>query len=496
MGLFSTAPAFVNSFTSSSLLKRLQVPRFHSLGDLFASVVRPSPLLAPHAVCVSSSAAGLLGVAMDDPSLMALCNGELPQAAVPLAMVYSGHQFGSYNPRLGDGRALLLGDVCADGRRFELQLKGGGPTPYSRQGDGRAVLRSSIREFLCSEAMHGLGVPTTRALAMLTSRDPVYREQVETGATVMRVSPCFVRFGSFEYLSHTRQHDALRDLADYVIEHHFPVAHGAPDVYAAFFQDVVLRTARLIAHWQSVGFAHGVMNTDNMSIIGETLDYGPFGFLDDYQPGFICNHSDYNGRYAFDQQPSIGLWNCNALAHALLPLVPEEALRHALQQYQPEMEATWNRLMRAKLGLQLEQTEDVTLVGRLLNLMQQQSLDYTRFFRALCEVSQAPPHSDLRDGFVDRAAFDVWLTDYLARLRAEQSVDAERQMRMRQVNPKYVLRNYLAQQAIERAEQQDLEGVEQLLRVLLSPFDEHPGCAHYADAPPHWGKHLEISCSS
>lgn len=479
------------------LLSRLSVPRIHALGEWCGSVVQPVPLRDPQACCVSPAAARLLGLAVDDPSIAAVCNGQLPARAVPLALVYSGHQFGGYNPRLGDGRAILLGEMEQAGQRFELQLKGAGPTPYSRQGDGRAVLRSSIREFLCSEAMHGLGIPTTRALAVLSSREPVYRETVEPGATVLRVSPCFLRFGSFEYFCHTRQHEALQALADFVIEHHYRAAREAANPYSAFFHEVVLRTARLVAQWQAVGFAHGVLNTDNMSIIGETLDYGPFGFLDDYQPGFICNHSDHTGRYAFQQQPAIGLWNCNALAHALLPLVPEADLRHGLQQYQAVQEAAWLQQMRQKLGLQTEQETDLALAAGLLTLMQQQSLDYTRCFRALCDVSMALPRSPLRDAFVDRAGFDRWLAAYQDRLRAEHSVDADRQVRMRQANPKFVLRNYLAQQAIERAEQHgDFSEVDALLSILQTPFDEHPGCDAYAAAPPEWGKRLEISCSS
>lgn len=480
----------------TDLSSRLCVPRVHALGEWVGSVVQPVPLREPQICCVSPAAADLLGVSLQDPSITALCNGVLPAHASPLALVYAGHQFGSYNPRLGDGRAMLLGEVEQAGQRFELQLKGAGLTPYSRQGDGRAVLRSSIREFLCSEAMYGLRIPTTRALALLSSNEPVYRERVETGATVMRVSPCFLRFGSFEYFSHTRQHDALRALADFVIDQHYPEARAANNPYSAFFQAVVSRTAGLVAQWQAVGFAHGVLNTDNMSIIGETLDYGPFGFLDDYQPGFVCNHSDYAGRYAFQQQPSIGLWNCSALAHALLPWVPEADLRHSLQQYQPQLETAWLALMRQKLGLLTAHETDLALVSDWLNLLQQQSQDYTRSFRALCEVMVTSSATVLRDYFVDRDAFDRWLLAYQDRLRAEDSVDADRHSRMRRINPKFVLRNYLAQQAIERAEQQDFSEVNALLEVLLSPYEEHTDRDAYAQTPPDWGRHLEISCSS
>ena len=476
------------------------MPRFHALGEPFFSKVAPQPLKSPRLVCISPATAGLLGVALDDADIVSLCNGELGRARsvlAPLSMVYSGHQFGSYNPRLGDGRAILLGEIEQGGKHYELQLKGAGPTPYSRQGDGRAVLRSSIREFLCSEAMHGLGIPTTRALAVMTSEQAVYREQVEPGATVLRVSPCHVRFGSFEYFSHTKQHDALRALADFVIAHHYPECREASNPYEAFFLAVVTRTAKLMAQWQSVGFAHGVMNTDNMSILGETFDYGPFGFLDDYNPAFICNHSDYSGRYAFNQQPSIGLWNCNALAHALLPLVPVESLRDVLQEYQPVVEEAYLQLMRAKLGLLAQQSDDATLLSRLLDLMQKSAVDYTRFFRQLGDFSVVEGKSALRDLFVDREGFDNWAQAYRARLHLEASVDSERCDRMAAVNPKFILRNYLAQIAIDKAQnEQDYSEVNRLLRVLLQPFAEHPDCEHYAALPPDWGKRLEISCSS
>ena len=449
---------------------------------------------------ISTSTANLLGLDVANiasDTVLHLCNGAAPHSTSPLAMLYSGHQFGSYNPRLGDGRAMLLGDIHHAGQCFEIQLKGAGPTPYSRQGDGRAVLRSSIREFLCSEAMHGLGIPTTRALALITSDEAVYREQTETGAMVLRVSPSHIRFGSFEYFFYTKQHDALQQLADFVIDHHYPSSRTAENPYADCLQQIVMRTAKMIAHWQAVGFAHGVMNTDNMSILGETFDYGPFGFLDDYNPQFICNHSDHAGRYAFDQQPSIGLWNCNALAHALSPLIPIETLREILGNYQPTIERHYLQLMRDKLGLKTVQEADGMLLNQLLTLLHGNHLDYTIFFRALCDFSTVNSNSALRDLFVDREAFDRWANQYTARLVAENSSDTERQAQMKTTNPKFILRNYLAQQAIELAQkQQDFSEVENLLQVLQNPFEEHAEFERYAAFPPDWGKHLEISCSS
>ncbi|HSC76580.1 MAG TPA: YdiU family protein [Pseudomonadales bacterium] len=479
--------------------------RFAALGETFYSPVRILPLRAARWAAHSPSTATLLGLDIQDlatESALHTFNGILPTPFPSLAMVYSGHQFGYYNPRLGDGRALLLGEIHNADQHFEIQLKGAGPTPYSRQGDGRAVLRSSIREFLCSEAMHGLGIPTTRALALITSEEPVYREQTETGAMVIRVSPSHIRFGSFEYFFYTQQHDALQQLADFVIDNHYPTSRTAANPYADFLQQVVTRTARLMAHWQSVGFAHGVMNTDNMSILGETFDYGPFGFLDDYNPEFICNHSDHTGRYAFNQQPSIGLWNCNALAHALSPLIPIETLRDILGSYQPTIEQHYLQLMRTKLGLQTAQEADTMLFGQLLTLMQQSHVDYTILFRRLCSFSMAGDNAAVRDLFIDREGFDRWANQYIARLSAENSIDAERCARMKTANPKFILRNYLAQQAIELAQkrnsekQQDFSEVENLLQVLQNPFDEHLAFERYAAFPPDWGKHLEISCSS
>ncbi len=480
--------------------------RFAALGETFYSPVRILPLRTARWAVFSTSTAALLGLdiqQLDSDMTLDLCNGIFPTPFPSLAMVYSGHQFGSYNPRLGDGRAMLLGAIDNADQYFEIQLKGAGPTPYSRQGDGRAVLRSSIREFLCSEAIHGLNIPTTRALALITSNEPVYREEQETGAMVIRVSPSHIRFGSFEYFFYTQQHEALQQLADFVIDNHYPIARKAENPYASFLQHIVTRTATLMAHWQSVGFAHGVMNTDNMSILGETFDYGPFGFLDDYNPEFICNHSDHTGRYAFNQQPSIGLWNCNALAHALSPLIPIENLREILSSYQPTIEQHYLQLMRAKLGLQTQQEADSMLLGQLLTLMQQAHVDYTIFFRRLCDFSMSDgsslsgDNSALHDLFVDREAFDRWTNQYAARLAAENSIDAERSMQMKTTNPKFILRNYLAQQAIELAQKkQDFSEVQNLLHVLQNPFDEHPEFERYAAFPPDWGKHLEISCSS
>ncbi|MDU4095457.1 MAG: YdiU family protein, partial [Pantoea sp.] len=399
--------------------------------------------------------------------------------------------------QLGDGRGILLGEQqLADGRKFDWHLKGAGLTPYSRMGDGRAVLRSTVREFLASEALHHLGIPTSRALTIVTSDEPVYRESKERGAMLLRVAESHARFGHFEHFFYNGQPEKVRQLADYLIHHHWPQLESETDRYLLWFSDVVERTARLIAAWQSVGFAHGVMNTDNMSVLGLTLDYGPYGFLDDYQPGFICNHSDYQGRYAFDNQPMIGLWNLNRLAHALSDLMTTEQLKQALSRYEPALMAAWGEKMRAKLGFLTPQAEDNELLTGLLALMSQEGSDYTRTFRMLSETQQQESRSPLRDEFIDRAAFDQWYLRYQQRLLKDGRSDTEREQQMKAANPAVILRNYLAQQAIEGAERDDITMLQHLHQALCNPFSDAPEYADLTRRPPDEGKKIEVSCSS
>ncbi|HEX8424598.1 MAG TPA: YdiU family protein, partial [Pyrinomonadaceae bacterium] len=417
-----------------------------------------------------------------------------------LAMLYAGHQFGSYVPQLGDGRAILLGEVRnARGAKWDLHLKGAGQTPYSRGFDGRAVLRSTVREYLCGEAMHALGIPSSRALCIVGSDEPVRRETIESAATLVRMSESHVRFGTFEVFYYRQQFERVRELADYCIVNHFPELAGGADQYREFLLEVVRRTARLIAGWQAVGFAHGVMNTDNMSILGLTLDYGPFGFLDDYHAGFICNHSDHSGRYAFEQQPSVGLWNLSRLAQALSPLLTREDALAALDAYRPAFAAHYGELLRAKLGLATTAEADAELVLDLFGLLEASGVDYTNFFRRLGNFRTADdsPQDELRDMFIEPAAFDAWAARYRARLLAEACDDRERKSRMDRVNPKYVLRNYLAQNAIVAAvERRDYTEIARLLELLRAPFAEQPAFERYAAPPPDWGKRLAVSCSS
>ena len=413
----------------------------------------------------------------------------------PLAQVYSGHQFGVWAGQLGDGRGILLGEqVLADGSTMDWHLKGAGLTPYSRMGDGRAVLRSTLRESLASEAMQALGIPTTRSLAIVTSETPVYRETVEVGAMLMRLAQSHMRFGHFEHFYYRREPEKVQQLADFAIRHYWPHLRQEADKYVLWFRDVVARTATLIADWQTVGFAHGVMNTDNMSILGLTMDYGPFGFLDDYEPGFICNHSDHQGRYRFDNQPAVGLWNLQRLAQSLSPFIAVDALNDALDGYQLALLTRYGERMRQKLGFMTEQKEDNDLLNELFSLMARERSDYTRTFRMLSMTEQQSAASALRDEFIDRAAFDGWFLRYRTRLQRDGVADAERHQQMLSANPCVVLRNWLAQRAIAAAEKGDMSELHRLHAVLQEPFQDRND--DYSHRPPDWGKRLEVSCSS
>jgi uncharacterized protein YdiU (UPF0061 family) len=480
--------------------------RFASLPPTFHTRLSATPLPAPYLVCASEAAADLIGLdsaAFATPEFAEVFSGNavLP-GSTPLSAVYSGHQFGVWAGQLGDGRAILLGEAPAPTSptgSIELQLKGAGKTPYSRMGDGRAVLRSSIREFLCSEAIAALGIPGTRALCVIGSDQPVIRESVETAAVVTRMSSNFVRFGSFEHWFWNERHDELKILADYVIALSYPQLADHPQPYHAMLCEVTKRSAELVAQWQAVGFMHGVLNTDNMSIIGETLDYGPFGFMEAFNPRHICNHSDHQGRYAYQMQPRIVEWNCHALGQALLPLMGDvETVKDALAVFQPTFDKKIASLWRAKLGLMSEQADDDALVRELLTLMAAARVDFPVFFRRLANLKRDDSVADepLRDLFIDRSAFDAWLVKYRARLAAEHSVDAARKIAMNQVNPKFVLRNHLAQIAIEKAQQKDFSEVARLLRILQRPFDEQPEHEPYAALPPDWAANISVSCSS
>jgi len=476
---------------------------FARLGPAFFTELAPAPLPSPCLVGLNRLLAAELGMRADQltaPEGVEALTGNTPIAgAQPLASVYSGHQFGVWAGQLGDGRAILLGEAQTPAGAQEFQLKGSGLTPYSRMGDGRAVLRSSIREFLGSEAMWGLGIPTTRALCVTGSDAPVRREEIETAAVVTRVAPSFIRFGHFEHFSAREQYAQLAQLADYVIDRFYPECRAAEkfagNAYAAFLEQVSERTAAMVAQWQAVGFCHGVMNTDNMSILGLTIDYGPFQFLDAFDPGHICNHSDEQGRYAYNKQPNVAYWNLFCLGQALLPLIGDQELAlAALESYKAVFPRELEARMRAKLGLADARPGDRELIESILQLLARDRVDYTIFWRRLSRHAGGESAETVRDLFLQREAFDAWLLQYSQRL---QSAGQERAAeRMLKTNPKYVLRNHLGELAIRRSKLKDYSVVEDLLALVQAPFDEHPAQEDKAGFPPDWASNIEISCSS
>ena len=458
---------------------------FGTLSEDFYTKQGWSPLPKARLVSFNYDLAKELGLENIDPKdLIKIFNGEISiPNAEPLAMVYAGHQFGNWVPQLGDGRGILFGQIKTADDLKDLHNKGAGKTPYSRFGDGRAVLRSSIREYLCGEAMHGLKIPSSRSLIIFTGEEPVFRETTEPGAMIVRTASTHIRFGNFEYLCHNNKKDLLPELMNHVIEEYFPEYAELENKNELFFEAVVKKTAELVAGWQSVGFAHGVMNTDNMSILGETFDFGPFGFLENYQPDYICNHSDYQGRYSFNNQPNIGLWNCQALASALSPLINETNLKKSLGNYQSYFYNHFIDLFRKKLGFLKKDSKDFELIEETLNFLLQEKLDYTNFFRNL-------------NGFIFGDKKFSCQEKLRARFELEEISQDQHEEIVKANNPKFILRNYLAQQAIESAEKGDFSEVNKLLEILKNPFLDHEGFDDYAKESPEWGKKLEISCSS
>jgi serine/tyrosine/threonine adenylyltransferase len=494
--------------------------------------VDPTPVPAPRLLGWSEAMARTLGIARpqtpETPAVQVLAGNRVLPGMLPYAARYGGHQFGHWAGQLGDGRAITLGEVIGtDRERYELQLKGAGKTPYSRTADGRAVLRSSVREFMCSEAMHHLGVPTTRALSLVATGQMVVRDmfydgnpQPEPGAIVCRVAPTFVRFGNFEILAAEQEVPILRRLADYVITTHYPEL-GAPTraVYAAWFEEICRRTAVMVAHWMRVGFVHGVMNTDNMSILGLTIDYGPYGWLEGYDLGWTPNTTDAQGRrYRYGGQPQIALWNLVRLANALYPLIEEkEPLESGLAVYGETFSATWREMLARKLGLaSLAGEDDEKLLAELFELLQAVETDMTIFFRRLAHVPlerddtagdaeliaplEAAFYSDEARSPAHAARLAAWIRRYAARIRRDGTDEASRRARMNATNPKYVLRNYLAQLAIDALEQDDASVMERLMSVLEHPYDEQAGHDDLAGRRPEWARNRPgcsaLSCSS
>lgn len=457
----------------------------------FFARVEPVRVRAPRLIQVNDELARFLNI---DPATLhsqeaaeVFAGNRIAEGSEPLAMAYAGHQFGGFVAQLGDGRACLLGEVVAqDGKRYDIQLKGSGPTPFSRRGDGRAALGPVLREYLVSEAMHRLGVPTTRALAAVLTGEAVVREEMMPGAVLTRVASSHLRVGTFEYFAAREDTGALRTLADYAMTRHYPGAATAPKRYRALLEGVVGRQAKLVAQWMGLGFIHGVMNTDNTSISGETIDYGPCAFMEAYDPATVFSAIDQRGRYAYGNQPGTTVWNLSRLAETLLPLMAEEegsqeaalaAAYEVLNGFAPLYEAEYLRVFRAKLGLTQEQDNDATLVKDLLEAMAAGRADFTLTFRHLSEEDG----SGAREQFADPARFDAWLQRWHARLAAETASEADRTAAMQRSNPVYIPRNHLVQEVIDAAVlRQDFQPFERLLDVLANPFEERPGLHRYA----------------
>jgi uncharacterized protein YdiU (UPF0061 family) len=460
---------------------------FQTLPPIFFSEVEPTPLTKPQLVALSKPCREMLQLELSDEELVLWLNGNIRQPGDQrIATRYAGHQFGMWAGQLGDGRAISLGELIVNRQRFELQTKGSGLTPFSRLGDGKAVIRSCIREFLCSEHMDALRVPTTRALACLVGEDPVHREQIERSALVARVFTSNLRFGHFEYAFHFGQPEALKALVAYTQKQFFPETHSITEMLT----EVSLRTAQLMALWMSLGFCHGVMNTDNMSILGLTIDYGPFGFMDDFDKNWICNHSDPHGRYKYSNQPSVALWNLDRLLWTFSELVPREDLQKVFEGFTPAYEHFRSELFSKKLALHKSLENDHTLADRLLELMHKYSLDFTYTWRNL------NTSLDLYPELQNHSDWQEWQRDYRQRIEAEEITAQEWKKRLCSNNPKYVLKNHIAQEIIASTEKGDYGFIEKWMEVLTHPYDEHPDFHPYSLPTPPDKKDIVVSCSS
>jgi serine/tyrosine/threonine adenylyltransferase len=466
---------------------------FKTLPKFLYEEVKPTPLRNPRPVHVHPLK-NELGLNLSDEEISQWLNGEKKLSGEQrIATRYAGHQFGVWAGQLGDGRAISLGEILTPKGRMEIQTKGSGLTPFSRMGDGKAVIRSSVREYLCSEAMAGLNIPTTRVLGLLTGEDPVYRETVERSALVARVFPSNLRFGHFELCYHFNQKNELKSLIDYTLNTFF---QGL--TLEEMLEDIVKRTATLLAHWQDVGFCHGVMNTDNMSVLGLTIDYGPFGFLEDTNLSHICNHSDHQGRYAYNKQPGVGLWNLERFLVCFVDYVPRDKLISIYQTYTDHFETAYSAFYRKKLGLLVEDPLDQILFSDILTALSFHSIDYTFFWRELSRyrIGDEASLKEIWEYYGKLEKIKTWLKRYDERLAKESSRDHDRHKKMLSHNPKYILRNYIAQEVIEEVEQGGNKKLQDWLKVLSSPHDEHPEFNTYARPTPPSLKNFEVSCSS
>jgi uncharacterized protein YdiU (UPF0061 family) len=455
--------------------------------NYFYSFIQPKSIPEPYLISINEELMNLLSVSMIGRQQMAesLSGNKLLSGSRPVAMIYAGHQFGYFTSQLGDGRAILLGQL----NQWAFHAKGTGPTQYSRGGDGRAVLRSSIREYLVSEAMFHLGIETTRALSLVGSELlPVYRETIETAAIVVRVAPivAFIRIGTFELFFVRHQYEQVRQLADFVIKNMYEKFSTNKNRYNLLLIDIAHRTANLVAYWQAFGFTHGVLNTDNMNVIGSTIDYGPFGFVENKLQGYIPNHSDDEGRYAFDRQPSIAAWNLAKLRLAFNSLIDSTSVVNEQYEFWLYFNRTYDHLMRQKLGLTFYLQSDQWIYEEILRLLDFYHIDYTRFWRQLAD-----------DILPDEIQKEQWYNVYKQRLNLEGSYAKQtRRTRMNRINPKYILRTYMAQIAIEKAQKGDFNEIDRLLHLLRRPYDDQPEMNDYAKISPTWANKIVISCSS
>ncbi len=457
---------------------------FTTLPPYLYERVKPTPIANARLIHVTKLKSDI-GLEMSDADLAKWLNFENQlDGEQRIATRYAGHQFGVWAGQLGDGRAISIGEIVNANGRYEIQTKGSGLTPFSRMGDGKAVIRSSVREYLCSEAMNGLGIPTTRVLALLTGEDAVYRETVEKSAIVARVFPSNIRFGHFELCFHFKKEEELKALVEYTRKTFFN------DVSVEdMLREIVKRTAKLMANWQNVGFCHGVMNTDNMSILGLTIDYGPYGFLEDTVLNYVCNHSDHQGRYSYNNQPSIGMWNLERLLVCFMNIVPREKLEEILNTYPDTFETEYIRLSRIKMGLQNEEADDYKLLVEGLQMLSKLNIDYTFFWRQL-----AYDLKGVYEYYGQRAELIEWHEKYKARLKSEDLIGFKE--RILKANPKYVLKNYIAQEVIEDVEEGRTEKLKDWLNVFYSPYDDHPAFEKYSMPTPSEHKNYEVSCSS
>lgn len=509
-----------NNFTSELTADPSEINTPRQVHEASFSYVLPQKPSNPSLIHASEEVAGLLGLSEVDLfsiDFLNIFSGKTVYPDTkPYAMAYAGHQFGNWAGQLGDGRAINLTEVVHEDKSYTLQLKGAGPTPYSRTADGFAVLRSSIREYLCAEAMHYLGVPTTRSLSLLLSGDSVLRDVMyngnpayEKGAIVCRVPPSFIRFGSFELFASRKEHANLKLLADYTIKHHFPDIEGeGVGKYLDFFHEVTQTTLNMIVEWQRVGFVHGVMNTDNMSIHGITIDYGPYGWLDDYNSNWTPNTTDnQNKRYRFGNQPDIALWNLYQLANALYPLIQDaKSLEEILNTFGKDYEKKYLNMMQEKLGFQIKKEEDIVIIESLMQLLESIETDMTIFFRNMSNATKGDNaiqiFNKIKEAFYKEEALSEtilkvwydWLDEYIIRINQERVSDAERKEQMTAVNPKYVLRNYMAQLCIDAADKGDYTLLNELYEMLKKPFDEQPNYQKWFAKRPDWARN-KVGCS-